>query len=406
MDRKAIKNLLLQTDTILNHQKEVERLKGESFNLFNILNVESKEDNTHTAFIAELLDPEGSHLLENVFLKHFLELSIFKDLEFDINSASVQTQFYIGRINDEYLTGGTIDLILIDKNGNTISIENKIYADDQENQLVRYYNYNTEKNTLIYLNLFGSKPKLKSVKHLILDKNYSIISYKNEILKWLEICFKEASSYPILRESIKQYIKLVKKLTMSMDNQEELALFKEMLNHYEAATYIALNLQNLKDKVLEDFRIQVYKKLESLHLEKFQLEMGNDTTYHFSQIWLRPRKYETLNDSLLGIESFSGKGNYNGKLFVGIIKESEESQVCFNSSEDYAWFNKTIIKGWNNEFFLTDFEGNDITTSDVKFMKKLMVSPEEKNRLVNHVVAQIQEYLEIVDKLIIVNDEL
>ena len=35
-----------------------------------------------------------------------------------------------------------------------------------------------------------------------------------------------------------------------------------------------------------------------------------------------------------------------------------------------------------------------------------MVSPEEKNRLVNHVVAQIQEYLEIVDKLIIVNDEL
>lgn len=58
---------------ILEHQKELIRVKGESFNLFSILKMESKENSTHSAFLGELLNPKGSHLLGDVFLRLFLK---------------------------------------------------------------------------------------------------------------------------------------------------------------------------------------------------------------------------------------------------------------------------------------------------------------------------------------------
>ena len=38
--------------------EEISRLKGENFNIFSILGLESAENKTHSAFIAELLNAE------------------------------------------------------------------------------------------------------------------------------------------------------------------------------------------------------------------------------------------------------------------------------------------------------------------------------------------------------------
>lgn len=45
--------------------------KGELFNTFSILKMETAENKTHSNFIAELLNPKGSHLKGSIFLERF-----------------------------------------------------------------------------------------------------------------------------------------------------------------------------------------------------------------------------------------------------------------------------------------------------------------------------------------------
>lgn len=56
--------------------EEERKLKERTqFNVFEILKLQSNENRTHSAFIAELLNPHGSHLIGTTFLKLFLEVT-------------------------------------------------------------------------------------------------------------------------------------------------------------------------------------------------------------------------------------------------------------------------------------------------------------------------------------------
>lgn len=66
-----IADLLHNTNRVIAHHHEISRAKGEHFNLFSVLKIESRENNTHSAFLAELLDPKGCHLQGSIFLKLF-----------------------------------------------------------------------------------------------------------------------------------------------------------------------------------------------------------------------------------------------------------------------------------------------------------------------------------------------
>jgi hypothetical protein len=103
--------LLSSSGRIIAHQEEIKRLKGESFNIFSILGMESNENATHSAFLGELLNPKGSHLLGAIFLERFLKVIDFK-LEFDISSASLILEKHVGTRDDQLKTGGRIDIYL------------------------------------------------------------------------------------------------------------------------------------------------------------------------------------------------------------------------------------------------------------------------------------------------------
>lgn len=68
-----VKQLLQSTGSIIEKHEKIARLKGENFNVFRVLEIEYKEDELHSRFIAELLDPKGSHDQQTTFLKMFLE---------------------------------------------------------------------------------------------------------------------------------------------------------------------------------------------------------------------------------------------------------------------------------------------------------------------------------------------
>lgn len=137
-----LKNLLQKVNKIaLTEQLEQrERLKrGENFNVFNVLGLSSEEVRLHSAFVAELLNPNGKHGMGQAFLVAFLkEVNIPTKF---INPQKVNVPIVERSIGNKTDTdGGRIDIVIEDGN-HAVIIENKIYASDQDNQLLRYFNY-------------------------------------------------------------------------------------------------------------------------------------------------------------------------------------------------------------------------------------------------------------------------
>ncbi len=215
-------------------------LSGENFNIFSIMSMESDEVFTHSAIIAELLNPKGSHSLGTQPLKLFytIVLNIEKFPE-NLEQHICIKEEYIGLITDDK-TGGRLDIVVKDSSGNGLVIENKIYAGEQPDQLMRYKN-KYSKATLLFLTLDGDESKQLKTEDNI---EYTTISYKEHIINWMEECSKLAYDKPILRETLKQYIHLLKKLTnQTTDNEMSEQIVTIIDNNFEAAAEIYKNFE-------------------------------------------------------------------------------------------------------------------------------------------------------------------
>lgn len=231
MDKSAINRIT----AIRDKYKAIAEEAGDNYNLFKVIGLTSEEVRIHSAFLANLLNPQAEHGQKSKFLKLFCEQ--FDIPQFDHDSGKVTIEKYIGK--KEEINGGRIDIDIFDKNGFHIIIENKIYANDQENQLIRYSQYGKKqpKYKLFYLTLYGYMPDEKKScnydkKQISLKEgnDYFLLSYHYDILNWLEHCREKAATKPLLREGISHYINLIKYLTNQntnyMMNQE---IIKEFL---------------------------------------------------------------------------------------------------------------------------------------------------------------------------------
>lgn len=239
MDNESFKNLLEKIAIINQKYDEMAKISGENFNVFSILNLTTNEVRTHSAFIAELLNPKGKHGLDNAFLKEFVEILKQKlqqtskegspaKFEFAAEEGTkVAVEYWLGYKTET--EGGYIDILLTDNINKHIIIENKIYAGDQDKQLLRYYTFDTQA-PLIYLTLDGKQPSESSTgKDENVLRNIICISYRNEIIQWLEACHKVAVNHPLLRETIKQYLNLIKILThQTMETKEREEIIREI----------------------------------------------------------------------------------------------------------------------------------------------------------------------------------
>lgn len=203
---------------------EVKRIKSEydiiakytaiNFNVFEILGVGTREVRLHSNFLAELLNPKGAHMQGNIFLKTFLQ-EVLKWEDFDIEKVIVAKECGTGYINGDYSEGGNIDF-LISNNSQGIIIENKIYAEDQEKQLLGYYNFGMktfkfENNfRLLYLSLEGDQPSENSMSGI---NHYTLVSYHTDIVKWLEKCLVFVYDFPLVFALLRQYLNHIKSLT-------------------------------------------------------------------------------------------------------------------------------------------------------------------------------------------------
>ena len=236
---------------------------GELFNVFNILGLESNEVRLHSALLAELLRPNGMSGVGNAFQKAFL--AILGLPENYIVDGRVSVEISIGTTTDT--EGGRIDIIMEDGN-HAIIIENKIYARDEPAQLLRYTNF--AKNNypygyrLLYLTLDGKEASDDSAQRC----PYQCISYKNEISKWLAECARISFDRPLVRETIRQYINLIKQLTnQSMGTLEDnkLAELVASPEHVDEYLMIINNQTSIENRIRLGFVAEI---------EKMALDMG------------------------------------------------------------------------------------------------------------------------------------
>lgn len=366
-----LQNLLKQAKTIIKHYKKVEKIKGESFNVFSILKMETKENSTHSAFIAELLNPKGAHQKGTCFLDIFVQMILNKIndneanlplSEFDISTAKVIVEHSIGGRNDKLKTGGRIDIFIRDDNGYTICIENKINAVDQFAQIERYYKYNQQKNTVVYLNLDGSNPSKESKQNLEEEKDFCLISYQENIVKWLEHCQKESVDIPILRESIRQYIILIKKLTNQTINYEmETEIFQLIKNNYSEARTIKNNIEKVELKIVTEFLSELVTELKNELGSDWDIKKSSDISASWAGISLRYDKWpEKISIKLEGQSKIhkqqaiygviANKTNWDRKLIKTECSKLTALSNGFKESNTWPFFKPIFNFGHYSTF--------------------------------------------------------
>lgn len=209
---------------LLEKHEQIRKEKGDNYNLFQVINMTSDETRVHSAMIADLLNPKGKHQMGDIFLRLFIHClktqQLNHELSFTYNKAKVECEKYIGPKMEK--SGGRLDIYLTD-GVNHIIIENKIYAADQKNQLLRYHNflkhYPDNHTLLLYLSLDGEVHDMDKTTNGEKVK-FITISYTDFILNWLTECRYMAIDRPLIREGITHYRNLIKILTHQMDNEK------------------------------------------------------------------------------------------------------------------------------------------------------------------------------------------
>ena len=361
-------NILNQVRIVSRKIKEQRKEKferGENYNIFYDLGFMSDEVHLHSMFLANLLNPKGSHGQRGKFLEAFLKMlqksfpAISADrLVLDTANASVEVEKYIGRQTDS--EGGRIDIYLTDGK-HSIIIENKIYAGDQHHQMLRYWNYgmsqkgnDTEKSfVLIYLTLDGCSPSKESLGQDLKENDIICLSYKSDIRGWLDRCVELASRTPLVRETINQYISTIDILTNNVmeDNKELLDILSKEEN-LDAVYDIVNNKNAVVNRIVnEEFipQLRILAKSKGFSMGDGCIENWFEKPYTGLSFYNPQWKYLEL--------AFEFERRGLGRLIFGF---STKAGVKSENVKDWEKVQKNYsTKDVNNPCWIwKDFKGN------------------------------------------------
>lgn len=358
MNQNTLNQLLSKVGDKIQHHKEMARLTGADFNIFKVIRVDEDEVK-HSRFIADLLNPKGRHGQGTIFLKLFIDKTL-KINNFNYESAEIVAEKDIGPINK--VTGGKIDIYIDDKNGNKIAIENKINAEDQPNQLIRYHNYCPK--YLFYLTLYGKEPKpisttFKEKQIVFEDKDFKLLSYQTDILSWMEKCLKEAVQLPLLREGIAHYINTVKSLTGQSTNK------KLQMDIVKTVTLNPANLSTAKELIKNWILIKADVQLKFWNALSARLNQGGlsftNQEKMFNEKKVKDYYSKTKNPPRrFGIRIHLGSiGEYhlhwgcyvNASIYSGFIIEKNRNDKIADNIE-FKNYRELLLN--HNSFYKTD----------------------------------------------------
>jgi len=312
----SVDELLKKAENIIALQEKETNQNGGRFNIFSILNLESDEVRLHSAFLASLLDPSGTHGRKEKPLKLFLEI-INSALKFDYESAKVYCEFFVGEL-------GRIDIVITDRN-NLVVIENKIYASEQENQLKRYDEYakkSGKKYEIYYLTLEGKESENESF------TNYKKISYGKEILYWLETLELPQN----VKTVVLQYCSTMRTLTDKNEKGIEMEMEKLLINKeaLQSADVIARAVPAVKAKIEMEFWRELYKMMEA-PMKELGFEMFADHLWTFDEEDIEYIIEERKKSGGL-VELYFRRKLNNGENLDFVIGQFKNNPIAINVS--------------------------------------------------------------------------
>ena len=238
IDFRKLENALIKLYGKIEIIEELQKHRGDKFNIFFFFLMERLEVKTHSSFLYELINPKGTHYQDDKYLRIFID-EVLKIEDFDFENVKVGRETLIS-------SNRRIDFT-IENDDYYIAIEMKIDAKDQENQLSDYYKYSIKQNKefskVYYLTLDGRDASEKSFKNKKIIP-YEKISFQFDILNFIEKSIEKSANLPIIRESLIQYKNLILSITNQTTQEIQMEIMEIIKNPdmAKAATIMSKNL--------------------------------------------------------------------------------------------------------------------------------------------------------------------
>ena len=392
---EKIKSLVSKVTELIEKEKNSTKSKPGKMSLLSMFR--HGHENSHSDVLRYLLDPKEDHKHKDEYLKLFLEEV---GLEYLIKLDPMMCE-----IHREYPTkqGRRIDIFIEFDDKTCIIIENKIWAKDQDKQLLDYYkSIKDEKFTdihILYLTLPGDKASKQSLgedsklnqdekdaqkemEKLEEENKFLNISYERHILGWLkQLSFK--SNEHTLRSAIEQYIYNIEILTNQ--TEEDINMKHEIFKitkdlKIEDNLTECINLRNVLNYYIISNTIRnIHKKLESITIlpnHKFIYTINNEFVCNNEE-----EMYKYMLDNHVGylgagiqildnlsvvIEKCNVWGK-RGKYDIGLMTHGE-NKIPFTAEMQSFINNKTKSDtGWwngNNLWYFGKTFSKDIESID------------------------------------------
>lgn len=305
---------------------------GEDYSVLETA-IKGNEEMMHSSVIASLLDTRGSHGQKCRFLELFLGCLPEQFKSFDASGARTACERYIGQKTED--SGGRVDICIENSSGKMIVIENKIFAGDQEHQILRYVeflrgmlrNSGGVKFPVLYLTPDGHSPSDDSTQadgmQCRCGEDYVCISYKDVIVPWLDKCINEMQEKPHLKEHLTTYRDIIKKKVLGMDRKKDIInIIESTEKNIKAAREISGQLDEIKIDAVTTFWRTIKKKLE---------EDGLRPEFcHFDA----NMKLMTVRDIEVLVRKYVDRPNEDNRYFGISVKLQNDGHFCLLVEEN------------------------------------------------------------------------
>ena len=378
-------------------QKEMDRRAATKFSIFDYFRVQETD---LSRIFADLLDPSGSHGQGDRFLSLFLKETLPKETlpEYSLPRTLANAKM----VHLEYSTHERrkIDIVLEMPDNHWIGIENKPWAEEQEEQVKAYIEYLQgkvkESGTawILYLSGNGSDPQTLPDDPQLLGYcrtvPYRKNSTGNSLENWIEQCWRECEAEQVrwFLKNLLEYIQRefeskeenqVMAQDVSVDTTMKFILSDE--NHLALALEVEEAMQNVRGKLIKEVTEEAKKRLREWGKnEDWEIISPNDENFV-----LRRKGWPKQSDIGWDI----GVAFIHGRLKVHLSDDTDVDKFK-------GKFEEHIGIGLTRKF--TQGNSSLIEQQYIEWTKENLKKAVRKDDMANELTKKMKDWAEALDK--------